>query len=86
MLYAVCWGLIVLVIVAVMLHMEDRRDREKIAAVDRRIAALMDATRRGEEPPEPMQNRPDMTNPSRRHENGPQIAKSEGVQRGSGHH
>ena len=86
MLYAVCWGLIVLVIVAVMLHMEDRRDREKIAAVDRRIAALMDATRRGEEPPEPTQNRPDMTNPSRRHENGPQIAKSEGVQRGSGHH
>ncbi|NLE94379.1 MAG: hypothetical protein GX600_01670 [Dehalococcoidia bacterium] len=85
MLYAVCWGLIVLVIVAVMLHMEDRRDREKIAAVDRRIAALMDATRRGEEPPEPMQNRPDMTNPSRRHENGPQIAKSEGVQRGSHH-
>jgi len=65
MLYAACWGLIVLVIVAVMLHMEDRRDREKIAAVDRRIAALMDATRRGEEPPEPMQNRPDMTNPSR---------------------
>ena len=86
MLYAVCWGLIVLVIVAVMLHMEDRRDREKIAAVDRRIAALMDATRRAEEAGRRMQNRPDMTNPSRRHENGPQIAKSEGVQRGSGSH
>jgi len=82
----VAGGLLVLVVVAVMLHLEDKRDQDKIATVDRHIAALMDATRRGEEPPEPMQNRPDMTNPSRRHENGPQIAKSEGVQRGSGHH
>lgn len=82
----VAGGMLVLVVVAVMLHLEDRRDREKIAAVDRRIAALMDATRRGEEPPEPTQNRPDMTNPSRRHENGPQIAKSEGVRYERRHH
>lgn len=86
MLYAVCWGLIVLVIVAVMLHLEDRRDREKIAAVDRRIAALMDATRRGAEPPEPMQNHTTVRDWSHRHENGPEIAKSEGVHRGSGSH
>lgn len=82
----VAGGMLVLVVVAVMLHLEDRNDREKIAKVDRRIAALMESARDGAEPRGPTPNRPDMRDWSRRHENGPEIAKSEGVQRGSGSH
>ena len=89
MVYTICWGLMVLVIIAVSLHMTDQADRRRIEQADRAYQAALDRANALGTPQDPqrhMQNNLDMGNRSRPHENGPEIAKSEGVQRGSGNH
>ena len=85
----VAGGLLVLVVVAVMLHMEDRRDQRRIEQATREYQAALDRANALEAEPERHRTagtKADMRDWSCRHENGPQIAKSEGVQRGSGSH
>ena len=79
MAYALAWGLIVVFLTAIMLYGADKADQRRIADMDRRVdQAFRDAM----EAPEGAQdrrglhgNKPDMTNWSRRPENGPEIAK-----------
>ena len=89
MVYTLCWGLMVLVIIAVSLHMTDQADKRRIEKADRDYQAALDAANdpeQGAEPPRPIETRRDVRDWSRRHENGPEIAKSEGVSRERRHH
>ena len=88
MVLSLAWGLMVVVLVALLLNAADQSDRRKLDDMDRRVDdafhAAMDAPEGGADPAGPRGKRPAMTNQSCRPQNGLISRDLEGVQRGSG--
>lgn len=89
MLYVVCWMLMGMAVVTMILHSIDQADRRRIDQANRAYkAALHRAHAIQQDPPQTgvHENNADVRDWSCRRENGPQIAKTEGVQRERGNH
>lgn len=89
MVVTVAVGLLGIALVVIILHAIDHAERRRMDADDRRFRALLERAGAPEPAPDAgqtPQNNTDMREWSRRPENGPEIAKSEGVQRGSSRH
>jgi hypothetical protein len=86
MVVTVAWGLLLITGLVLMLHAADQEDRRRMEEEDRAFRAKFDlpeAPETQQDHGKPLDNRPDMMNRSRRTENVPEIAKSEGVSRGN---
>jgi hypothetical protein len=86
MVVTVAWGLLLITGVVLMLQHAAEVDRRQMEEEDRLFRAKFDLPEGPEtlqDHGKPLDNRPDMMNRSRRTENVPEIAKSEGVSRGN---
>lgn len=89
MIYAICWALIGICVVLGALHYINHLDQRALAKAARDYQAALDAAKAAEGPQDgqrPMQNTHDVRDWSRRHGNGPENAKYEGVSRERGNH